>query len=74
MLYLAKAHNITNNTNTFIDKLYNNKILTYNNTINNYDIVNEFDNSPDNTIFILFSCRSLNESIDVKNCNCICFW
>ena len=42
-------------------------------TKNKLNIVNDFDNSSDDTIYILSSCKSLNEGIDVKNCNCICF-
>jgi superfamily II DNA or RNA helicase len=68
---------------TFFDVLYNDfpNILIKDiivtsitsTTKNKMDIINSFDNSDPNVIYILASCRTINEGIDVKNCNCICF-
>ena len=42
-------------------------------TQNKLDIINEFDNCNNNSIYILSSCRSINEGIDIKSANCLVF-
>jgi len=42
-------------------------------TKNKLDIIKEFDECDSNTPYILASCRSVNEGVDIKNANCICF-
>ena len=42
-------------------------------TKNKSKILNEFDNTKDNEIFILSSCKTIGEGIDTKNANMVCF-
>lgn len=42
-------------------------------TYNKLDIIQSFNESSDDEIFILVSCRSLKEGVDIKNCNFITF-
>jgi len=43
------------------------------NTKNKNNILNEFDGTPDNEIFILASCKTIGEGIDTKNANMVVF-
>jgi superfamily II DNA or RNA helicase len=43
------------------------------NTKNKMDILNEFDSSKDDEIFILASCKTIGEGVDTKNANMVVF-
>ncbi len=42
-------------------------------TKNKISILTDFDNTKDNEIFILASCKTIGEGIDTKNANMVCF-
>jgi superfamily II DNA or RNA helicase len=43
------------------------------NTKTKTKILKEFDDTPDNAIFILASCKTIGEGVDTKNANMVCF-
>lgn len=47
--------------------------LIVSDTKNKSDLLNSFENAPTDTPYVLASCRSIGEGIDLKNANCICF-
>ena len=42
-------------------------------TKNKSSILTEFDNTKDNELFILSSCKTIGEGVDTKNANMVCF-
>jgi superfamily II DNA or RNA helicase len=43
------------------------------NSKNKIEILKRFDETPDNKIFILASCKTIGEGVDTKNANMVCF-